>query len=315
MRTGGTASTVSNCILWDNDMSGDEIQVDNATPTYSCIYDPNTASSIPDGNGNITADPMFAYPDPDLNNYHLDPNSPCKDQGASGSYTGEKDIDNQDRVYNGTVDMGADEITCDQVFHEQDWSGNGIINMEEFALFSAAWLSEDPNSYAPPKDPNDEYIWYEIGLGPLADIDDDLDVDLDDFALFCENWLWQACYKASQEGTLMMIESRGGYDGRVARSAMLAELSIDSFKTTQLTKARQLSVEKAEKMANEPTLEEQLVNMQDMIDFLENLWLEDAEVREQIDEQQWEKFMKAIYEWFDVLENQYDSKTSVESAP
>jgi parallel beta-helix repeat protein len=84
MRTGGTAANVSNCILWDNDMSGDEIQITLDTPTYSCIYDPNTSSSTPDETyHNITANPMFAYPDPDLNNFHLAPDSPCEDKGQA----------------------------------------------------------------------------------------------------------------------------------------------------------------------------------------------------------------------------------------
>lgn len=309
----GTSPNVSNCILWGNDMSGDEIQIVGAptTTTFSCIYDPNTSSSSPDEDGNITAAPMFAYPNPDLNNYHLDPDSPCEDKGNdSGSYTGEKDIDNEDRVYGSYVDMGADEITCEEVSHELDWSGDGIINMEEFSVFSKAWLSHDPND--PAFDPN---LYSSDNWDERCDFDDDYAVDVNNFIAFADVWLWQACYKDSQEGTLMMLESLGGYDGQIDKIAMTAELSIDSFQKVQVAKARKLKAEAAAKtaistlsVAKEPTLEEQLINIKEVIDFLEKLWLEDSELQEQMDEKQWDEFMKAVYESLDVLQDQYNSK-------
>ena len=99
---GPAGKTISNCIIWDN---GDDL--DNCSATYSCIKDPNDAS----GTGNITGDandPCFV--DEPNDNFHLSLNSPCIDAGASGSYTGELDIDNQNRKNDTTVDMGADEL-------------------------------------------------------------------------------------------------------------------------------------------------------------------------------------------------------------
>lgn len=304
IRSSGTAPSVSNCILWGNNMDDTEIQLDGATTTYSCVYDPNTASSTPDASGNITANPKFAYPAPDLNNYHLDPNSPCENKGnPSVSYTGEKDIDVQDRVYDSRVDMGADEITCDDVYNELDWTGNGIVNMEEFSVFSAAWLTHDPNDPAL-SDPDtwDPNGYTFDGWNPTCDIDSDYAVDVNDLISFYEEWLWQACYKTSQEGTLMMLESLGGNEGQTQRMSIDAGISIEIFSFAQLSKEREMKVEQALKVSvPKPTIKEQLDNMDDMVSFLEELWKSDEEVRKTISEKDWKEFMDRIYEWYDLL--------------
>jgi parallel beta-helix repeat protein len=103
----GTSPTISNCIIWDN---VDDLYGCNAT--YSCIEDCGDASGV----GNICGainDPMFV--DANNDDYHLDTSSsPCFDTGDPNyePEDGEKDIDGDDRVMNGRVDMGADELTC-----------------------------------------------------------------------------------------------------------------------------------------------------------------------------------------------------------
>jgi len=101
----GTAPTISNCILWDNN---DDLY--GCSATYSCIEDGDS------GTGNISSDPDFV--NPQNHDFHLDSDSPCIDTGNSnGTYTGEVDIDGDNRVIDiggkgdGTVDvdMGADE--------------------------------------------------------------------------------------------------------------------------------------------------------------------------------------------------------------
>ncbi len=87
---------VKNCIVWGN---GDDLS--GCTATYSCIRDGD------EGYGNIQDDPLFV---PNDNFYHLTSTSPCIDAGdPSGNYTGQTDIDNQDRAA-GIVEMGADEL-------------------------------------------------------------------------------------------------------------------------------------------------------------------------------------------------------------
>ncbi|UCG48183.1 MAG: right-handed parallel beta-helix repeat-containing protein [Phycisphaerales bacterium] len=102
----GTAPTITNSILWN--LNADDLY--NCTATYSCIEDGDP------GTGNISADPLFVdAPDDD---YHIknDPPSPCVNAGDP-AYTprpAETDIDGDDRILEGRVDMGADEFKPQQ---------------------------------------------------------------------------------------------------------------------------------------------------------------------------------------------------------
>jgi hypothetical protein len=122
-----SSPVVTNCIFWGNDAgsSGDEIYnySSSSDPNFSycdiegCkpggVWDPNFGTDL---GGNIDSDPLFV--DDTNDDYHLDPNSSCIDIGDSnGTYTGELDIDGDNRVIDVTgkgdgivdVDMGADE--------------------------------------------------------------------------------------------------------------------------------------------------------------------------------------------------------------
>jgi parallel beta-helix repeat protein len=95
---GGGALTISNCILWEND---DDLQ--RCSATYSCIQDGDA------GTGNIFSDPCFV--NADANDFHLGLDSPCINAGdpCYSPASGETDIDGNDRVLGGRVDMGGDE--------------------------------------------------------------------------------------------------------------------------------------------------------------------------------------------------------------
>ena len=77
--------------------------------------------------GNIISDPLFV--DPTNKDYHLSPGSPCIDTGDPNvNRPGQADIDGELRVWNGRVDMGADEfgshifgdLNCDRAFNGGD---------------------------------------------------------------------------------------------------------------------------------------------------------------------------------------------------
>ncbi|MBN1343640.1 MAG: right-handed parallel beta-helix repeat-containing protein [Phycisphaerae bacterium] len=129
-----------NCIVWGNQAPvGPQIAVpgeDSSVHVRYCTVQggPNDVS-LPDPNwfdpnqddseliwdqGNLDVDPCFFDadgPDNDSNtlednDYHLGPFSPCKNAGdPNGNYTGRTDLDGQQRVMGGTVDIGADEMT------------------------------------------------------------------------------------------------------------------------------------------------------------------------------------------------------------
>jgi parallel beta-helix repeat protein len=104
----GNGPTISNCILWNNggDLSG-------CSATYSCIKNGDS------GTGNISSYPYFE--DYDGNDFHLTWNSPCINRGdPNGTYTGENDIDGENRVadeeyVSDCVDMGADEFNLHNI--------------------------------------------------------------------------------------------------------------------------------------------------------------------------------------------------------
>lgn len=71
---------------------------------HSCI-----AGGFP-GLGNIDVDPMFVHAA--SGNYHLDASSPCIDAGDSAITLSFLDLDGDGRVFDGVVDIGADEFVA-----------------------------------------------------------------------------------------------------------------------------------------------------------------------------------------------------------
>ncbi|MHC4498916.1 MAG: right-handed parallel beta-helix repeat-containing protein, partial [Planctomycetota bacterium] len=116
---------VRDCIVWANEPDGIDEHVDPKHGTYVTV-NYSLLQSMWAGTGNMVADPRFydaGYWDPNGTpgdtsddfwvdgGHHLLLDSPCVDAGDP-NYSpppGETDIDGQIRIYNGRVDMGADE--------------------------------------------------------------------------------------------------------------------------------------------------------------------------------------------------------------
>ncbi len=134
------------------------------------------------GAGNIDIDPCFVDPGHwDINNpgdpnddffvpgnYHLLPDSPCADVGDNNSIPSflTTDIDGEERIFNGTIDMGADEV----VTNPFDLNNDGIVDYYELDVLSDEWLQINP--------------------GLQADFNSDGMVDFADFAELAEQWFW-----------------------------------------------------------------------------------------------------------------------------
>ena len=291
---------IQNCIVYFNNESGRQMagMYPDDVAEYSCIQDCNEL------NGNINDFPGFAYTvepnfvEPYPDNYHLAYDSNCIDAGnQSLDYDGQFDIDGENRIYiyEGTVDIGADEVySCDEplseddIYNALDWNADGIVNFEEFEYFSLAWLSHDPNEFTDPNfiDP-DEIANWDAACNLDASGTSEYVIDLADIDIFVDDWLWVACWKQSEIDRVesMMMAMGGG------ESMMMVPMSMESFAPAAVEQAA-------------PTLEEQAAQLLKMLDWLDEIWL-DPEVQESIDEEDWLDFVESVEESFlDIIELQ-----------
>ncbi len=136
------------------------------------------------GQGNIDIDPNFVDsgywdinnpgdPNDDFfmpGNYHLPPSSLCIDMGDNNSIppflTG--DVDGEQRIFDTAVDMGADEM----VMNPFDFDEDGIVAYPELSALIDEWLLTGPELQ--------------------SDFHQDEIIDLLDYAILAEQWLWTA---------------------------------------------------------------------------------------------------------------------------
>jgi hypothetical protein len=168
----GSYPTVTNSIFWGNDNDiGPPIGGSSISISYSCLQ-----GGYP-GTGNIDVDPLFVDADgtddtvgTEDDNLHLKSYSPCINQGmAQGDVHQQIDMDGDQRVRYGQVDMGADEvfpIGC-------DYGRDEDVDIYDVATFVNMWL-ESPCS---------EPYWCWGG-----DINQDGSADLDDYCICAQHW-------------------------------------------------------------------------------------------------------------------------------
>jgi hypothetical protein len=371
-RSGGSVPTIKNCILYYNNDEGTQLAGLYPTQvTWCCISDCNDINA----QHNINDLPGFVYADSDgrpvMNNYHLEWNSPCVDAGDSYAYTNESDMDGDNRIYGDKVEIGADEVSCTDTSHANDWNSDGRINMKEFAVFSAAWLTYDPNNLlCDPNNPNyvsDPNVPGYISqsdkerFNPVCDLNHDLDVDQADLIAFLDHWLWMACwmynpYDFDKDGLVNYHEfqffSRSWLSTPSNSSCPQCDLSKDNDNQINLSdlilfldKAPWLYVSEWQQdilvhaqttsvgqqqtpppqiqpqmepnlppppqgdsepntVVEEPSIEQQIADLQDSIAFLENLWETDPNIQQEISAEDWQAFMDSLYASLAELESQ-----------
>jgi len=173
----------------------------------------------------------------------------------------ERDIDGEERVLDADVDMGADEAWPWDV----DFNNDGIVDYLDFEFFSRSWFAQPP-------DPD---------YDELTDLDEDNNVDLADLLDFAPQWLWEACrphdptaVPLGNGGELMMMGVGPGGSFASAESVSAVPAASDEGEATG-ARSTQLGY---------------------LAEWLENLWLEDAEVRESIKATDWAAFMEQVYQ-------------------
>ena len=275
-QAGGPLPDMKNSVVYHNGgpaLSG--FSADDAA-SFCCIEDCNSV------NENINVDPEFVYFDP--NNVHIGYNSPCKDTGSlSLNYDGQVDMDKRVRVLGTRVDRGAYEVNpdCESDSNIYDTNHDGLVNYAEFVKFSAAWLSRDPNDPSLPSDPNfidpnDFTNW-----NPSCDLNEDYIVNLPDIVTFVDDapWLWRACWYVEEGVT---ETTAGGSEMLLmSRQSLAAE---ESQTITEMT------------IFEENPITEQTFNLAQSIVFLEQIWLQDPLVEQEIDAVTWQQFMDAMYQ-------------------
>lgn len=253
---------------------------------YSCIEDANSI------NGNINVDPQFAYFDP--NNVRLSPESDCRHASAPLNvldYSNQLDMDGNPRIsiINTPPDMGAYEMVCDiNVSSEWDWNADGLVNLKEWHQWSKTWMGHDPNDpawLANPSlaDPNLSEGWHEwksqynyVSSGGSA-----YSIDLADMLYFLEEapWCWKACWVDLEEMQVQQMMSGG--DMVLMGEEMLFSAAMEAT---------------SEPTVQEKTVQGQMLELASTIVFLEQIWLEEPDLHQEISAEDWQEFMDAIYQ-------------------
>jgi len=162
---------ITNCVLWDGNDGIWNNDGSTITINYSDVQGGFT------GTGNIDADPLFVDDDgvdnifgTEDDNLHLKSYSPCINKGKPlGFYSGQTDMDGEQRVLYDRVDMGADEVYP----IAGDFEPDEDVDAADLAFFINRWLATCSSA----------------GWCDDCDIDMSEQIDLDDFAKLATHWL------------------------------------------------------------------------------------------------------------------------------
>jgi len=320
---------VKNNILYYNNNSG--LQLAGLTEkqiNYCCIPDCNDVNP----RNNINDEPVFAYSKAPYGFYHLRYGSPCRNSGSNtGVGYDEMDLDNTDRIAESTVDIGADEVSCPETYDPNDWTYDGTINLEEFTIFSSAWESHDPNTPGLTTDPNfigypnyvapDTLARWRIRWNPKCNLDTDggseYAIDMEDLEVFLYNWLWRACwyddyslvmygqsYTGGGEQMMMSIPIPTPELGMLSEQPAQTETAVPAPSVIPAEAGIQPLPVETEAVVELPakSIAEQIADLQDAIQFLETIWDENPDIRQEIQVDDWQEFMDTVYNSLTELE-------------
>ena len=234
---------------------------------------------------------MFSSSDLILGNFHIAYNSPCVDAGDPNETDVEElDMDEQGRIAGETIDIGADEVDCCEIYNICDFDGDGRVVYGDFSILSRAWITFDPNNPNISTDPNDSnYVDPNciIHWNPICDLDDDLDVDEGDLALFIPQWCWVACWRydvqemQQQMSMLAMSDAEGFARSEPVLSGveeMASPAPSISVKISPPVETVAVAEETAEPIEADPAAErEQVLSLLEDIDALIDTGGDDAE--------------------------------------
>ena len=154
---------LNNSTIWGNTHSSSE---DNIYK-YSGVIGYICSSPLPEGEGNICADPMFV--DATNNNFQLQISSPCINAGNNSYVSTATDLAGNSRIVAGVVDMGAYEFTglpgdfdCDGLSDEWEVRYFGNINRAVATAICSNGFNTIREAYIAGLDPNDAAAFFEM---------------------------------------------------------------------------------------------------------------------------------------------------------
>ncbi|HPP55749.1 MAG TPA: hypothetical protein PK054_04120, partial [Anaerohalosphaeraceae bacterium] len=118
-------------------------------------------------------------------------------------------------------------------------------------------------------------------------------IDLGDLAVFCEDnpqvWLWRACWEQSRMNFIQttLYPMIGGRESMMSMREFV--FPAENLSATEQTKK---------------SIEQQILKMEEAIDFLEKIWLGEPNIQEEINPEDWQEFMKAVYKGLFELQTQ-----------
>ena len=139
-------ATALNSIIWGNTATNGENYFQGSISNSCTTPDPG-------GMGNVASDPQFV--DAAAGDYRLQATSPCLDAGEDGAVSWAEDLDGNQRIVYGAVDMGAYEL---QLTGEGTWfgaivngltgdldcvAGDGVPNLLKYATGGSPRISDD----------------------------------------------------------------------------------------------------------------------------------------------------------------------------
>ncbi len=139
-------ATALNSIIWGNTATNGENYFQGSISNSCTTPDPG-------GTGNVASDPQFV--DAAAGDYRLQATSPCLDAGEDGAVSWAEDLDGNQRIVYGAVDMGAYEL---QLTGEGTWfgaivngltgdldcvAGDGVPNLLKYATGGSPRISDD----------------------------------------------------------------------------------------------------------------------------------------------------------------------------
>jgi hypothetical protein len=224
------------------------------------------------GTRNINTDPNFVNDPNDPNNYHLAHDSPCVDTGDPNFDPNDPketnfdpndpngtDIDGEHRTIDGDAnDTRIIDMGADEYYWSPaDFDKNKKVDFVDYAMFAKAWRTT-------PNDIND--------YDDMFDLADNDAIDYNDLALFCKDWLWEAGWTKS-----FACGMGRGMGGMALESQQMMEASYPAEPKTQ-------------PVQTEPP------DPEEVLKWLEELWLTNELLRKMITEDEWLKFIEAIKE-------------------